>query len=68
MLYGRELMVTTNIDTDVKRFYMKICDVWTRISETDYCSYVETAIDSNCYLTRITKKHIRQTAVYYYDI
>ena len=68
MLYGRELMVTTNVDTDVKRFYMKICDVWTRISETDYCNYVETAIDSNCYLTRITKKHIRQTAVYYYEI
>lgn len=68
MLYGRELMVTTNVDTDVKRFYMKICDVWTRISETDYCNYVETAIDSNCYLTRITRKHIRQTAVYYYDI
>lgn len=68
MLYGRELMVTTNVDTDVKRFYMKICDVWTRISETDYCNYVETAIDSNCYLTRITRKHIRQIAVYYYDI
>ncbi|BBJ27017.1 phage protein [Escherichia phage L27] len=68
MLYGRELMVTTNVDTDVKRFYMKICDVWTRISETDYCNYVETAINSNCYLTRITRKHIRQTAVYYYDI
>lgn len=68
MLYGRELMVTTNVDTDVKRFYMKICDVWTRISETDYCNYVETAIDSNCYLTRITRKHIRQTAVYYYEI
>lgn len=67
MLYGRELMVTTNVDTDVKRFYMKICDVWTRISETDYCNYVETAIDSNCYLTRIARKHIRQTAVYYYD-
>lgn len=68
MLYGRELMVTTNVDTDVKRFYMKICDVWTRISETDYCNYVETAINSNCYLTRITRKHIRQTAVYYYEI
>ena len=68
MLYSRELMVTTNVDTDVKRFYMKICDVWTRISETDYCNYVETAINSNCYLTRITRKHIRQTAVYYYDI
>lgn len=67
MIYSRELMVTTNVDTDVKRFYMKICDVWTRISETDYCNYVETAIDSNCYLTRITRKHIRQTAVYYYD-
>lgn len=68
MTYCRELMVTTNVDTDVKRFYMKICDVWTRISETDYCNYVETAINSNCYLTRITRKHIRQTAVYYYDI
>lgn len=68
MLYGRELMVTTNVETDVKRFYMKICDVWTRISETDYCNYVETAINSNCYLTRITRKHIRQTAVYYYEI
>ncbi|WBY53358.1 hypothetical protein [Escherichia phage REP7] len=68
MTYCRELMVTTNVDTDVKRFYMKICDVWTRISETDYCNHVETAINSNCYLTRITRKHIRQTAVYYYEI
>lgn len=68
MTYCRELMVTTNVDTDVKRFYMKICDVWTRISETDYCNYVETAIDSNCYLTRNTRKYIRQTAIYYYDI
>lgn len=68
MLYGRELMVTTNVNTNVKRFYMKICDVWTRISKTDYCNYVETAINSNCYLTRITRKHIRQTAVYYYEI
>ena len=68
MLYSRELMVTTNVNTKVKRFYMKICDVWSRISEADYCNYVETAINSNCYLTRNTRKYIRQTAVYYYNI
>lgn len=68
MLYGRELLVTTNVNTNVKRFYMQVCGAWRRISESDYCSYVETAINSNCYLTRTTRNFIRQTAVYYYDI
>ncbi|VUF54695.1 Phage protein [Escherichia phage VpaE1_ev108] len=67
MLYSRELMVTTNVNTKAKRFYMKICGVWSRISEADYCNYVETAINSNCYLTRNTKKFTRQAAIYYYD-
>lgn len=67
MTYYRELMVTTNVNTKAKRFYMQVCDVWSRISEADYCNYVETAINSNCYLTRNTRKYIRQTAIYYYD-
>ena len=40
MTYSRELMVTTNVNTGVKRFYMQICDVWSRISEADYSNYV----------------------------
>lgn len=67
MIYSRELMVTTNVNTKVKRFYMQVCGAWRRISEADYCNYVETAINSNCYLTKNTKRHIKQTAVYFYD-
>lgn len=71
MIYGRELMVTTNVNTKVKRFYMQVCGAWRRISEADYCNYVETSVNSNCYLTKNTKntkKLIKQTAVYYYNI
>ena len=68
MLYQRELMIVDNTETKHRRFYMLICDVWQRISEKDYDTYVNTSINSDCYLTTHTRKHIRHSAIYYYDV
>lgn len=68
MAYQRQLMIVDNTETKHRRFYMLICDVWQRISEKDYDKYVDTSIRSDCYLTTHTRKHIRHTAIYYYNI
>lgn len=60
MKWYSELKTVRNESTGVTRYYIKICDVWRRVSKDDYLSREADATRSDTFLTTIKNGKIYQ--------
>ena len=66
-MYQAELKTTLNIKTNKLFCFQFICGSWQRISQSrfNYLKLMNDRID--CCLTKVSKTHIRHSAIYYYE-
>lgn len=59
-MYISEVMTTRNNETGNVTYYIRICDVWRRVSQADYEKRAyEDAVESFNFLTKIQGKYTR---------
>lgn len=66
--YQSELLRVINIKTNKRSYYVKKCDVFTRVTLEDYDKRYDEADGFSCVHTKTSKTHIRHyiTAIYEY--
>jgi len=65
-IYSAELRTTLNQKTFKKRWYVKICGVWRRISEQDFIERLEPVFRTDSFLTTTRGDLVQQDSTIYF--
>ena len=60
-----ELKTVTNNTTGITRYYIRICDVWRRVSMADYVSRDNDAMRHDSFITRTNDNLVHQYKTVY---